>query len=225
MTNVEDLKNRAQVSDLMDGQLRGGAFAQAVDLVIANSEARAAWHANHVIGDVLRFGDAAGDAADAQFVDRFRTRLAQVDAKRGEPSETMARQPKKLSGSAAIADFGLDHHRPDSANDSNFRWKILAGAASLAAVAAIGWGVWLNGGAPGSAVGAGGQLAQTGAAAVSVAASGGAAVSAADTEPQVMIRDPHLDALLAAHKQFGGTSALQMPAGFLRNATFESSSR
>jgi sigma-E factor negative regulatory protein RseA len=222
MTNVEDLKNRAQVSDLMDGRLRGGAFAQAVDLVNANSEARAAWHANHVIGDVLRFGNAAGDAADAQFVDRFRTRLAQADAKPGEPSGTMARQPKKLSGSTATVDFGLDRHRPDSANDSNFRWKILAGAASLAAVAAIGWGVWLNGG---SAVGAGGQLAQTGAAAVSVAASGGAAVSAAGTEPQVMIRDPHLDALLAAHKQFGGTSALQMPAGFLRNATFESSSR
>jgi sigma-E factor negative regulatory protein RseA len=40
-----------------------------------------------------------------------------------------------------------------------------------------------------------------------------------------MIRDPRLDALLAAHRQFGGTSALQMPSGFLRNATFEESSR
>ncbi|MHB8949586.1 MAG: sigma-E factor negative regulatory protein, partial [Rhodoferax sp.] len=39
--------------------------------------------------------------------------------------------------------------------------------------------------------------------------------------PQRMIRDPQLDALLAAHKQFGGTSALQGPAGFLRNATFD----
>jgi sigma-E factor negative regulatory protein RseA len=36
-----------------------------------------------------------------------------------------------------------------------------------------------------------------------------------------MIRDPQLDAMLAAHKQFGGASALQMPAGFLRNATFQ----
>jgi sigma-E factor negative regulatory protein RseA len=40
-----------------------------------------------------------------------------------------------------------------------------------------------------------------------------------------MIRDSRLDALLAAHRQFGGTSALQMPAGFLRNATFEEDSR
>jgi sigma-E factor negative regulatory protein RseA len=29
---------------------------------------------------------------------------------------------------------------------------------------------------------------------------------------------------LAAHKQVGGNSALQMPSGFLRNATFETSS-
>jgi len=40
-----------------------------------------------------------------------------------------------------------------------------------------------------------------------------------------MIRDPQLDALLAAHRQFGGTSALQMPAGFLRRATFEEGPR
>jgi sigma-E factor negative regulatory protein RseA len=40
-----------------------------------------------------------------------------------------------------------------------------------------------------------------------------------------MMRDPRLDALLAAHKQFGATSALQTPAGFLRNATFEGAAR
>ena len=41
----------------------------------------------------------------------------------------------------------------------------------------------------------------------------------------VMLRDARLDELLAAHKQFGGTSALQMPAGFLRNATFDGADR
>ena len=51
-------------------------------------------------------------------------------------------------------------------------------------------------------------------------------VAVADAEgQQVMIRDPRLDELLAAHKQFGSTSALQMPAGFLRNATFETPGR
>jgi sigma-E factor negative regulatory protein RseA len=36
-----------------------------------------------------------------------------------------------------------------------------------------------------------------------------------------MLRDPHLDALMAAHRQFGGPSALQNSSGFLRNATFD----
>jgi sigma-E factor negative regulatory protein RseA len=42
---------------------------------------------------------------------------------------------------------------------------------------------------------------------------------------QVMFRDPQLDALLAAHRQSGGTPPLQMSAGFLRNATFEGTNR
>jgi sigma-E factor negative regulatory protein RseA len=42
---------------------------------------------------------------------------------------------------------------------------------------------------------------------------------------QVMLRDPQLDAMLAAHRQAGGAPALQMSAGFLRNATFEGTSR
>jgi sigma-E factor negative regulatory protein RseA len=45
-----------------------------------------------------------------------------------------------------------------------------------------------------------------------------------DSNP-VMIRDPQLDALLAAHRQLGGASALQMPTGFLRNATFNEGNR
>jgi sigma-E factor negative regulatory protein RseA len=35
-----------------------------------------------------------------------------------------------------------------------------------------------------------------------------------------MLRNPQLDALIAAHNQAGGSSALQMPSGFLRSATF-----
>lgn len=108
-----------------------------------------------------------------------------------------------------------------AANASVFRWKMAAGFASLAAVGAIGWtalvGIQSNN--------QGGQMALvapvTAAPAVVAVAEGG------DTAAQtpVMIRDPRLDELLAAHKQFGNTSALQMPAGFLRNATFEAPAR
>ncbi|MDU7587859.1 MAG: anti-anti-sigma factor, partial [Acidovorax sp.] len=51
------------------------------------------------------------------------------------------------------------------------------------------------------------------------------ATAAGPDGQQVMLRDPRLDELLAAHKQFGSTTALQMPAGFLRNATFEAPAR
>lgn len=44
---------------------------------------------------------------------------------------------------------------------------------------------------------------------------------AASTEGNVMLRNPELDALMAAHQQMGGHSAWQAPSGFLRNATYE----
>jgi sigma-E factor negative regulatory protein RseA len=40
-----------------------------------------------------------------------------------------------------------------------------------------------------------------------------------------MMRDPGLDKLLAAHRQFGGATALGTSSGFLRNATFEGPAR
>lgn len=91
------------------------------------------------------------------------------------------------------------------------RWKLVAGLASLATVMVVGWHLTSN---DGTADGAS-QLAQV---AVPVQPAAAGATPA-------MIRDPRLDQLLAAHQQFGGTSALQMPAGFVRNATFERPAR
>ena len=92
---------------------------------------------------------------------------------------------------------------------------------TLAAVAVLGWNVLGQWGPPL----AGAQLAQVSAPQVSPPELV-AQQFIASGEPQVMIRDPQLDALSCpAHKQFGGASALQMPTGFLRNATFEGSAR
>lgn len=98
-----------------------------------------------------------------------------------------------------------------SANDGVWRWKLVAGLCSLMAVAVLGWQlVVLQPDAPTP------QLATVAPA---------PAVTAVTAEAPVMIRDPRLDQLIAAHQQQGGTSALQMPAGFLRNATFERPAR
>jgi sigma-E factor negative regulatory protein RseA len=90
---------------------------------------------------------------------------------------------------------------------ANQRWAWLAGAALSVVVFTVSWGFWQNDIAP-----AGAQLASAVPAAV--------VATAAPDEGSVMIRDPHLDALMQAHQQLGGHSAWQMPSGFLRNATY-----
>jgi sigma-E factor negative regulatory protein RseA len=46
-----------------------------------------------------------------------------------------------------------------------------------------------------------------------------------NTPQGAVIRDAQLETLMAEHRQHGGMSALQMPAGFLRNATYSGSDR
>jgi sigma-E factor negative regulatory protein RseA len=105
-----------------------------------------------------------------------------------------------------------------AANDSVFRWKLVASVVAVAAAGSVLWALVSNQDQTAS-----GQLArQSGAPAPVVATATATAI--AQTEP-TMIRDPRLDELLAAHKQFGGASALQQPAGFLRNATFQPAGR
>jgi sigma-E factor negative regulatory protein RseA len=96
----------------------------------------------------------------------------------------------------------------EAANASVVRWRWAAGSLCAMLVAVVGAGVW-NQTAP--------QATQALAAPVQD--------TPAQAAAQVMIRDPQLDALMAAHQQLGGHSALQMPAGFLRNATFEQPAR
>ncbi len=206
----ENLKNREQLSALMDGQLQGDEWLQALQCA-EQHEGRATWHTYHVVGDVLRSAELAqGVVSSSAFLARFQERLAQEPTPAYPLSETLAPlAPPPTRGELSQA-----------ANASVFRWKMLAGFASLAVVASLGWNSWdrlQQNGAP-----AGTQLAVT-----ALPSSPGAVVAAnsVPSTPPLMIRDPRLDELLAAHKQFGGTTALQMPAGFLRNATFEAPSR
>lgn len=212
----ESVMNREGVSALADGQLHGEEFALTVERVGRADDARLTWHAYHLVGDVLRSGETAVSAYDAAFVQRLRMRLQQQN-------ELIASNPfatDSIAKSADLTDVGVVNESENvAANDSSFRWKLLAGVASLAAVSVIGWqgiGGWgEQRGVP--------QLVQGPVQPFKPEVASPQVL--ADSESQLMIRDPQLDALLAAHRQFGGTSALQMPAGFLRNATFEGESR
>jgi sigma-E factor negative regulatory protein RseA len=168
-----------------------------------------------LVGDVLRSSDLA-QPANPNFMARLRDELAK-EGPVVRPAAAAVQQVDVVAPAMA-----------DAANASVFRWKMVAGFASLAAVAAIGWtslATLQGNGAPGATGGA--QLAISPESSPNATNPGAPVVAVADADggAQVMIRDPRLDELLAAHKQFGSTSALQMPAGFLRNATFETPSR
>jgi sigma-E factor negative regulatory protein RseA len=192
---MDEMEKQEIISALADGQLQGAAFEEGVALAVSDVEAREAWHTYHLIGDVLRSGEHAAVTMPTAFMSRLQVRL---------------RQEKELTLVESPAPVRTAHSEP-AANDSSFRWKLVAGFASVAAVAAIGWSLVIG---PGGAVNTQPQLA---------AIPPGAVL--AGTERGVMLRDPKLDEFLAAHRQLGGASALQMPAGFLRNATFEGASR
>ncbi len=215
MDNI--LKNRELVSALADGHLCGELFACAVEASVNDADARATWHAYHLVGDALRSPDLAQCDVSAGFMTRFQARL--------EAETCHAPQPEMATpvAVAAVASVVRSVDVDEAANQSVFRWKLVAGFASMAAVAAVGWNLM------GSFNPSMGQIlasAQPVPVLTTLASSDAVVGSVNSTQvPQVMIRDAHLDALLAAHKQFGGASALQAPSGFLRNATFEVAGR
>jgi sigma-E factor negative regulatory protein RseA len=205
-----------QISALADGQLQGDEFAALMQQVGERPELRSTWETYHLVGDVLRSGVHAPCSDSSSFLSKLQVRLA------AEQISLVQASPVAQDRPVIVA---------EAANEPVFRWKLLAGAASLAAAAAIGW-TWVGT----SAMSDGAQLAQqhqgkTGSvlAVAGPAASGAAVVSSPrvlvgkDNEAQVMLRDPRLDELLQAHQQVGGAS--HMPSVFLRNATFDAPSR
>lgn len=202
MDMMDNMNTQELVSALADGQLHGEAFARGVQAAATDPAGREAWQTYHLIGDVLRSGELARGSAPAAFLGRLQVRL------REEQNAPLQLDPS-VSQTRPAPGFPAE----PAANDGLFRWKLLAGVASLAAVAAVAWSVGGAARAPdGPAMAAAQPRSQP-------------VVVQAATPGQVMIRDPRLDEFLAAHRQFGGASALQTPAGFLRNATFEMPSR
>jgi sigma-E factor negative regulatory protein RseA len=192
---MDTMQTRELISAMADGQVQGDAFARGVEVAAGDPAALAAWHTYHLIGDVLRSGGCTTGTLPEVFLEHLQGRLRGEQRPLGAPGAESARVPALAERAAA--------------NDATFRWKLVAGFASFAAVAAIGWGV-------------AGALTTPGQPSQMAAAQPGTVL--AGTDRGVMIRDPRLDELLAAHLQLGGALALQ-PAGFLRNATFEGAGR
>lgn len=191
------------LSALADGQLARDDCTAVLRACAQDASALDCWNTYHLIGDVLRSPQTqAPGVADRElaFVSRLSKRLAQ---------ESLITAQVTSAGAAAKAPdqpaAALIHHHGAASNDSSFRWKLVAGVASIMAISVLAWNAstLLE---PASSP----QLAQASSAQIMVSSPQG-----------LMVRNARLEALLAAHKQFGATSALQEPSGFLRNATFE----
>ena len=203
---MDKMEMQEMISALADGQLRREALESVIQAVATDAQARTAWHTYHLIGDVLRSGDLATWSAPARFLAGYQVRLEREDTGTATTGSLVAGLAVLPVVAPAVA-----RAAGEAANDGSFRWKLVAGLASVAAVAAVGWT------AVSSMVPA--QPPQLAKAAVEAA-------TARAEQPAIMLRDPRFDEMLAAHRQFGGgASALQATAGFLRNATFEGPAR
>ncbi len=215
---------REQLSALADGEMAASEWPQV--LQYAHGDAgRQAWYAYQVIGDALRSPELAHTSSAPAFLAALHQRMAQ------EPGGL---QPAANLAQAPVQPVVRPHQ--EAANQDLFRWKLIAGVASLAAVSVLGWNVFES--TQGPAAGAQwAQLANRQAvvpvqvAQQPVAAPSGVQAVAdrqggrTNAEALVMLRDPRLDELLAARRQYGGANALQMPASFLRNTTLDEAPR
>ncbi len=190
---------RQSLSRLMDGD---AAEAEAACAAWARDpNARADWHAYHLIGDVLRSNELArAPAADAAFVARLRQRLA---------DEPVVLAPSSLPAAASVA-----------RRTRRGWWAPVAVAAGFVAVAASL--VVTRVAAPDAA---GERMAQGSSAlpglaagvtpASSLAASGSSGIDARGEGE--LLRNADLDRYLAAHRQYGPVSTLSAPGGVVRS--------
>jgi sigma-E factor negative regulatory protein RseA len=200
-----------RISALSDGRLTGDEFVQAMNDMHDDPLAVSTWQAYHLVGDVMRQRELLPAASDFAFWEKLELRLA------AEPCWPLSGNEE--DGAALVEPLPVVAMRQrvgvPEANAPVFGWKVLACGLSTVLFGVVGVALWIQPDVQMSV-----QV---------LAPSVGRAVApqfvAKDVEAGIMVRDPQLDELMAAHRQLGGHSILQVPTVFLRNATFEESAR
>jgi sigma-E factor negative regulatory protein RseA len=190
------------ISALVDGELSSSALDALLKTDTAPPLSDSDWHTFHLIGDVLR-------NSEPVVASRLAPDFAALVCQRASREGILLAESVPLAPVVPV--------RGSAANDAVFRWKLVAGLASVAAVAAVGWAL-VAAVVPSSD---GAQLALIGPPTAAPAGQDSAQTVVVQTPQGQVLRDAQLEQLLADHRQFGGMSALQMPAGFLRNATYD----
>ena len=192
----------------MDGELQGREHEAAVGALLEDPQAQSEWHAYHCVGDVLRSEDLASGAQDFQFLAKLEKRLLH------ETKLALVEMPENV----VVAPVAAKQQK--SANADRFRWRLAAGGATTIAVAVLAVftldpSPWRPHSPLGVPMANSPQKLQD-----PVPNTSSIAVT-----PGGIIRDARVDQLVSAHQQLGGHSALQMPSGFLRNATYDAKGR
>ena len=194
-----------RISAMVDGDLQSDECGQILDRLREDAQSLETWHVYQVVGDVLRSPELAPTRGGVAFWEKLEQRLA-LEPDRPHIALNSDRSTMEKSTPVVMANIG-----EIVANESVFHWKVLAGVACTVLVSVVGSGLWTQ---------TNSRISQE-LASVKPAA----AVVVMETPVGSMLRDPRLDELMAAHRQLGGHSALQVPAGFLRNATYEGTGR
>ena len=202
---------RERLSALMDGELDDDAAAGCCLRWRDDTDVRSSWHAYHLIGDVLRSGQHG---------------LRGVA--RGQAAAGGAPSAGRRAGGARAA------RRRRRRAAASRGW--LASAAVVAGFMAVAGVVGTIQGSPTSPAL---NVASTDSAGCRSCGARRPSLSPGRALPrrrptsaprrrrrrQQLLRDARLDRYLTAHKQFGGSSALGMPSGFLRSATLQAPAR
>lgn len=207
---------RERLSRLVDGE---GAPDELQQLLAAGrespetwSETLGTWHLYQLVGDVMRSDELAGRGRDDVFLARLRERLADepvVMAPVALPRDDAQPQPLQAAAGSGGSSARAVPWR---------RWRApLAAAAGVMVVAGVAMMTGLPGG-PGGSASSPLMLTQAPAAGVPASSVAGPRLLTANGP---LLRDARLDQYLSAHQQFGGSSALGVPSGFLRSATYE----
>ncbi len=209
MQGLDSVGKVEHVSSLMDGELEAEAAVRAIarlKLAEPDTAQRESWDAYHLIGDVMRDGAAGAPALSAGFQARFSARLAD------EPT-VLAPQATPLKRKSRLQTYALS----------------AAAAASVAAVAVVGWmalsatqsepvpgGAGVLAAAPTSPQPVAALPPQIAASLVAAAKSPGVmagATAASDPAPE------HAHEYLLAHQGISPTTAFQGVAPYIRTVS------
>ena len=209
-----------RLSALADGESDASTVAWAADAWRSDASMRDRWHAYHQIGDLLRSDDFGSDAGhDEDFLKAFRARLA---------DEPVVMSPAASSPImvAPVAARGRRRWRTVSASAA-----VAAGFVAVAGVMLVTQQTGTDGSSPVLAAAPTSPSIMSRPVVATVVAepprlASPTAPLAVVAEPVLvsngrMLRDARLQQYLSAHKQFGGSTALGVPSGFLRSETVE----